>query len=145
LISTTGFIRLLLEEELRRAGYLGPVGIDSFVYRAAQGECRVKPVVEINPRYTMGRLTLALMKQTCPGSHGLFRLVSRAMMRAEGLDSFADYACGLADRFPLVLEGEPVRKIREGALCLNDPARAQVCLALFQVSRSAGEGGGHCH
>ena len=30
-------------------------------------------------------------------------------------------------RFPLRLEGEPVAKIREGALCLNDPAQAQVC------------------
>jgi uncharacterized ferritin-like protein (DUF455 family) len=128
-------IRVLLEDELRRAGYLGPVGIDCFVYRTAQGQCRLKPVVEINPRYTMGRLTLALMKQTCPGSHGLFRLVSRAMMRAEGFDNFANYAHGLADRFPLVLEGEPVSKIREGALCLNDPARAQSCVAVFQVSR----------
>jgi hypothetical protein len=27
-------------------------------------------------------------------------------------------------------------KIREGALCLNDPAQAQVCLATFQVSRT---------
>jgi len=130
-----GDIRLLLEDELRRAGYLGPVGLDCFVYRAAQGECRLKPVVEINPRYTMGRLTLSLMKQTSPGSHGLFRLVNRAILRAEGFDNFADYARALANRFPLALEGEPVRKIREGALCLNDPARAQVCLAVFQVSR----------
>jgi hypothetical protein len=35
-------------------------------------------VVEINPRYTMGRLTVELMKHTCPGSCGLFRLVTRA-------------------------------------------------------------------
>jgi hypothetical protein len=57
------------------------------------------------------------------------------MMRAEGFDNFANYARGLADRFPLVLEGEPISKIREGALCLNDPARAQSCVAVFQVSR----------
>jgi len=34
------------------------------------------------------------------------------------------------------LEGEPVPKIGEGILCLNDPAQAQVCLATFQVSRT---------
>jgi hypothetical protein len=131
-----GDILSLLEVELQRAGFLGPVGIDAFVYRTPRGGCRLKPVVEINPRYTMGRLTLELMKQTCPGSCGLFRLVSRAQARAEGFADFAGYARSLSERFPLRLEGEPVAKTREGALCLNDPAQAQVCLATFQVSRT---------
>jgi uncharacterized ferritin-like protein (DUF455 family) len=125
----------LLEAELHRAGFVGPVGIDAFVYRTPQGGCRLKPVVEINPRYTMGRLTLELMKQTCPGSCGLFRLVSRTQVRMEGFVDFASYVRSLSERFPLLLEGEPVPKIREGILCLNDPAHAQVCLATFQVSR----------
>jgi hypothetical protein len=129
-----GDLLSLLEVELQRADYVGPVGIDAFVYRTPKGDCRLKPVVEINPRYTMGRLTLELMKHTCPGSCGLFRLVSRAQARVEGFADFAGYAGSLSKRFPLRLEREPVRKIREGALCLNDPAEAQVCLATFQVS-----------
>jgi uncharacterized ferritin-like protein (DUF455 family) len=131
-----GEIHSLLEAELRRAGFVGPVGIDAFVYRTPQGGCRLKPVVEINPRYTMGRLTLELMKQTCPGTCGLFRLVSRAQAREEGFADLACYARSLSERFPLLLEGAPVARIREGALCLNDPAQAQVCLATFQVSRT---------
>jgi hypothetical protein len=127
----------LLEGELREAGFVGPVGIDAFVYRTATGEHRLKPIVEINPRYTMGRLTLELMKQTCPGTHGVFRLVNQAQLRAGGFADFSSYANYLAKRFPLRLEGEPVPKIREGALCLNEPAQAQVCLATFQVSRDA--------
>src|ERR1035437_2592894 len=79
-----GDILSLLEAELQRAGFVGPVGIDAFVYRTPQGGCRLKPVVEVNPRYTMGRLTVELMKQVAPSSHGWFRLVSRAMTRAEG-------------------------------------------------------------
>jgi hypothetical protein len=130
------YILSLLEAELQHAGFVGPVGIDAFVYRTSQGGCRLKPMVEVNPRYTMGRLTLELMKQTCPGSCGLFRLVSRAQARAEGLADFAAYASSLRERFPLHLEGEPMPKIREGALCLNDPAQAQMCLATFQVSRT---------
>ena len=126
----------LLEAELQLAGFLGPVGIDAFVYRTPQGDCRLKPIVEINPRYTMGRLTLELMKQTCPGSCGLFRLVSRAQARAEGAADFTAYASWLCERFLLRLEGEPMPKIREGALCLNDPTQAQVCLATFQVSHT---------
>jgi hypothetical protein len=124
----------LLEAELQSAGFVGPVGIDALVYRTPQGDCRLKPVVEINPRCTMGRLTLELMKRTCPGSCGLFRLVSRAQAREEGFVDFAGYAGSLSQRFPLRLEGEPVHKIREGALCLNDPTEAQMCLATFQVS-----------
>ncbi len=128
----------LLETELQRVGHVGPVGIDAFVYRNPQGECRLKPIVEINPRYTMGRLTVELMKQTRPGSCGLFRLVSRAMARAEGFDDFTSYARSLSERFPIRLEGDPVPRIRAGAVCLNDPVQAQVCLAVFRVSRTLG-------
>jgi uncharacterized ferritin-like protein (DUF455 family) len=129
-----GNIFSLLEAELRDAGFVGPLGIDAFVYRTTEGSCRLKPIVEINPRYTMGRLMVELMKQTCPGSHGLFRLVNLAQLRAEDCADFPSYARSLSERFPVRLEGEPVPKIREGALCLNEPATARVCLAIFQVS-----------
>ncbi|HEY4417186.1 MAG TPA: DUF455 family protein [Verrucomicrobiae bacterium] len=125
-----------LETELRRAGYTGPVGIDAFVYRDAAGDCRLKPIVEINPRYTMGRLTLELMRQTHQGSHGRFELVNAAKLRAENCDSFQTYATRLREQFPLQLAGDSSLRIREGVMCLNDPARAQVCLATFQVTRS---------
>jgi len=124
-----------LEAELTRMNHLGPVGIDAFVYRTANGEARLKPVVEINPRYTMGRVTVELMKRVCPGSFGLFRIVNRAALRSEGVSDFPSYAGRLRKRFPLQLEGEPVPRIRSGAICLSDPARANVCLATFQVAR----------
>jgi uncharacterized ferritin-like protein (DUF455 family) len=124
----------LLEDELQRASYVGPVSIDAFVYRTAEGNRCLKPIVEINPRYTMGRLTVELMKHTCPGSYGLFRLVNLANARAEGFEDFVSFAGSMSTRFPLRLEGQPVPKIREGALCLNNPAQAQACLAVFQVS-----------
>lgn len=138
-----GDIFSLLEKELRAVDFVGPIGIDSFVYRTAEGNCRLKPIVEINPRYTMGRLTVELMSQTCPGSCGMFQIVSRAQAEAEGFADFSAYAQALNERFPLRLEGEPVPKIREGALCLNDPAEAQVCLATFEVSRNLADAGGN--
>jgi len=61
--------------------------------------------------------------------------VNRAALRAGGFENFPDYARSLAEKFPLKLEGEPVPRIREGVLCLNDPATAQACLAVFQVAR----------
>ncbi|HOW64465.1 MAG TPA: hypothetical protein P5186_17375 [Candidatus Paceibacterota bacterium] len=123
----------LLEAELRGVGFIGPVSIDALVYRTPQGDCRLKPVVEINPRYTMGRLTLELMNHACPGRCVLFRLVTRAQARTEGFADLSSYACSLGQRIPLRLEGAALPKIRQGALCLNDPGRAQVCLATFEV------------
>ena len=125
----------VLETELRAAEFSGPLGIDAFVYRTSQGDCRVKPVVEINPRYTMGRVTVELMKQVAPGSHGLFRLLNRATLKGLGFDSFPAYASHLHQHHPLTMKGEPRSRISEGALCLNDPAAAQVCLAVFEVTR----------
>jgi hypothetical protein len=125
----------LLEAELREAEYIGPLGIDCFVYRTRDGECRLKPIVEINPRYTMGRVTLELMKLTCPGSHGLFRLFNRTAARAAGYEHLAAFADALRSRCPLKLEGEPHLRIREGTICLNDPTQAGGVLAVFEVAR----------
>ncbi|MFO1487170.1 MAG: DUF455 family protein [Verrucomicrobiota bacterium] len=122
-----------LAQRLQQADFTGPAGIDAFVYRDAVGAVRLKPVVEINPRYTMGRLMVELMKQACPGSSGEFHLFNAAQLRQPGFATFADLAASLRTRFPLELEGEPVRKIHSGAVCLNDPSVAQVCLAVFQV------------
>ncbi len=126
-----------LEEELRAVDFTGPIGIDSFVYRDAAGAVKLKPVVEINPRYTMGRVLVELMRQTCQNSFGTFRLVNQAQLRAEGFENFPGYARSLTEKFPLQLEGEPVPRIRSGALCLNDPASAQVCLAVFRVGHQS--------
>jgi len=122
-----------LETELKATGYLGPVGVDAFVYRDSEGHASLKPVVEINPRYTMGRLTLELMHLLAPGASGTFRLVNAAALRAEGFADFPNYAAHLRERFPLQLEGEPVPRFRSGAVCLNDPATAQAVLATFLV------------
>ena len=122
-----------LESELGAVDFLGPLGIDAFVYRDDLGVPRLKPIVEINPRYTMGRVAVELMRQVCQNSSGTLRLLNRAALRAEGSEGFLSHAQRLAEQFPIQLEGEPLARIRSGALCLNDPARAQACLALFQV------------
>lgn len=44
--------------------YTGPVGLDAFLYQDREGAVRWKPVVEINPRYTMGRVALELARFT---------------------------------------------------------------------------------
>jgi hypothetical protein len=124
----------LLEAELQHVRFFGPINIDAMVYRTPEGACRLKPVVEINPRYTMGRLTVELMQRASPESCGWFRLVTLVQARAEGFTNLANYAASLGERLPLRLEGEPAPTIRQGALCLNDPGQARVCLATFEVN-----------
>ena len=122
-----------LESELRQADFVGPIGIDAFVYRGGDGSPKLKPIVEINPRYTMGRVLVELMRQVCQNSFGSFRLVNKAQLRSEGYQDFQTYAQSLYGKFPLRLEGEPIPRIRSGALCLNDPATTRVCLAVFRA------------
>ena len=57
-------------------GYMGPVGIDKFVYQQADGTYSVNHCVEINFRYTMGMVACAYLKEH-PECHGqtLFKSV----------------------------------------------------------------------
>jgi hypothetical protein len=119
---------------LKAAGYVGPVGIDAFVFRDASGQAKVKPIVEINPRHTMGRLTLELMNHAAPGCWGMFRLLNLVQVQARGFTNFASYAGELGRRSPLRLGSEPTPLIRQGALSLNDPGRAEAYLATFHVA-----------
>jgi hypothetical protein len=129
----------MLESELQRLDYLGPVSIDAFVYRTPEGERRLKPVVEINPRYTMGRLTVELMAHISQGSCGILRVVNPPDLRRAGFADFAAFANSLKERLPVRLDETAVPKIREGHLCLNDPARAQAGLAVFKAGRTPSE------
>ncbi len=125
-----------LGSAIRTTGYRGPVGIDAFVYRGPDGLARLKPIVEINPRHTMGRVTLELMRHTDSGTHGAFRLVNAAALREGGFPDFAAFARARSVEHPPLLRGQPVPRLREGFLCLNDPVTARACLATFQASRS---------
>lgn len=70
--SRKGLLFELLEDRLEPAlqtwlksfCYEGPLGVDCFFYRDGDQEVRWKPVVEINPRYTMGRVAVELSRFT---------------------------------------------------------------------------------
>lgn len=124
-----------LEAEFQATGFHGPLGIDCFVYRETSGALKLKPVVEINPRYTMGRVTVELMKHVCPGSYGVYRLMNRASLKTVGCDDFKSFVAQQQQLYPIQLKGSPNARIREGFVALNDPEQAEVCLATFQVFR----------
>jgi uncharacterized ferritin-like protein (DUF455 family) len=66
-----------LVPELRSVGFVGPFGVDAMVYRDGDGDLKIKPMVELNPRMTMGHVALALERKLAPGVRGQFRILTR--------------------------------------------------------------------
>ena len=58
--------------ELQSRGYFGPLGIDAMLYRDTDGHLRVRPLQDINARWTMGRLSLGLRRLVRTGEQGLW-------------------------------------------------------------------------
>jgi hypothetical protein len=109
-----------LEQRLQRAGFRGAIGVDAFVYRDRDGALRCKPVVEINPRYTMGRIAHEIRRQVAPGCS-----VRLAMVR-EG-NALGD------NGFHLDPESG---RMESGWLVLSRPARGGGFAAVLEVGRT---------
>ena len=101
---------------LREAGHEGPAGIDALVYRDGAGDYRLKPIVEVNPRYTMGHVALRIGRSLGEQQDRRFRIVSQAMAKRAGAASLAEFAAALP----------------ETAVCLTDPQRARYALAVLE-------------
>ncbi|MCF6312211.1 MAG: DUF455 family protein [Verrucomicrobiales bacterium] len=107
-----------LQEVLQQCGYRGPVGVDAFVYRDEAGRLCLRQVCEVNPRYTMGRLTLELGKRVAPGHSLKFEILRKKDLAPdEGLQ---------VDRRGLFCRGR---------MCLNDRDRAENFLACLSVGK----------
>jgi hypothetical protein len=107
---------------LRAKGYEGPAGIDGLIHR--QGETlRLKPLVELNPRWTMGRVAIALEAQVVPGTPAAWAFLTASAETRE-----------LARRFPP--RAEPSgggRRIAEGVVFTTDPERAREVMTALVV------------
>lgn len=109
-----------VEPLLEAAGYRGPVGLDAFVYRMPGGELALRPIVEMNPRYTMGRLAWELMRRVAHGRRARFELI-RSTIPPEKIPEIEG-----ANPPVLGRDGKLVR----GSVVLNEP---QAVLAVLSV------------
>ena len=96
---------------LSGAKYVGPVGIDAFVHRMADGTLALRPVVEMNPRFTMGRLTWELMRRVAAGRTVRFELIRSAQPHEKIQE--------LESTNPPVFD--PNSKLLSGCVVLNEP------------------------
>jgi hypothetical protein len=59
-------------------GYSGPVGVDAMVHRQPDGQLALRPVVEINVRFTMGRVAWELARRFGAQGRGDLRILRKS-------------------------------------------------------------------
>lgn len=79
--ATRNWLTRHLLPELAGCGFAYHFGVDTFVHRAADGELRLHPLVELNPRLTMGHVAMALRKHIAPVTDAEFRIFSKTEWR----------------------------------------------------------------
>ena len=117
---------------LEPTGYVGTVGVDAFVHRDRDGQLRLRPVVELNPRVHMGHVAVHLARHVAPGAVGLWWLRRRQDITERSL---AEHAERLEAAHPIQTRDTPPRLVA-GVLATTDPTRAREVLALLSVART---------
>ena len=76
---------------LRDAGLQGNVGLDAMIWRGDDGTLKLRAVVEVNPRWTMGRVALAIERRMGQGKSGAWLFVP-VRLRDRALELAAQHA-----------------------------------------------------
>lgn len=126
-------------QEISKLGYHGPMGMDAFIYRE-HDSLKLRPFLEINPRYSMGRLAMALGERITSKHCGLWiHISSRECMQA-GYSNFSELTQKLQSAHPPQVNPQgPTRTLKRGVIALNDPSLAQQSLAILAVGRDLNE------
>ena len=126
-----------LAEPLRAAGYQGPVGVDAMMYRDCD-RLRLKPIVEVNPRTTMGRVALKLQQAVNSARTALWLVISRREVTAAGFAGLAECAAVLEAAHPAKLMPDG-KQLSGGVLFTTDPAQARSFATVLLVGESLDE------
>ncbi len=114
----------------RALGYTGPLGIDAMVVQTPDG-IRLLPILEVNPRYTMGRVALALQRR-CTGHGGWFFLDHRQIEAA----GFAD-----PDALKTAVLAQPIeansRGLQAGIVWTTEPSTSQRVVTVLCIGPTA--------
>ena len=114
--------------KLQAKGYFGPLGIDAVRYRDRDGELRLRPLQDINARYTMGWLALGFRGLLQPGETGTWLHLRQPHA---SIDKLKEWSTEIQQRLPAEarmirtspweINGKPVR---QGTVVLRSPSQS---------------------
>ncbi|MBK8014024.1 MAG: DUF455 family protein [Deltaproteobacteria bacterium] len=128
-----GRVAQYVAHQLALLGHEGPAGVDVLVHRAEDGRHIVKPIVEVNPRFTMGHIARALAGRLAPGQIGEWRHLRVRDLKDAGLAPPPVLAQELERAFPLTLAPAAPRRLASGVVFTNDPEQATAILSVLAV------------
>lgn len=118
---------------LEAEGYQGPASIDAMVYRA-EGRLVLEPVVEVNPRHTMGFIARALSKHLAPRHSALWLHLSKRDAKRLGYADLGAWARAVEAKAPLLVSlGHSAPLLESGVLFTTDPESSQHVLTVLAV------------
>jgi hypothetical protein len=73
-------------QSIQARGYFGPLGSDAMLFRGNAGEIHLRPLQDLNARFTMGRLALGFRRVLPPGWCGSWLHFSRRHLGGRDLE-----------------------------------------------------------
>lgn len=124
----------MLGREAADFGFAGPLGVDALVYGGREG-LRLKPVVEINPRHTMGHLVLRMSRQVSADHTALWLMLRVRDIEHSGYGGAMEFAEAMERRHPVEMtpSGDQVSR---GMLFTTDPALVTSVVTAVVVGES---------
>ena len=115
-------------------GYVGPIGIDTIIYRDPKKKLRIKPIIEINPRWTMGRVGKNLSTKVNSSRTGIWLIVQQREANVIGNRSLHEWAEYIEKSFPIEFTTDG--QISRGAVFTTDPVQSNTFATLLLVDET---------
>ena len=130
--SVAQWLQPRIAAQLKSRNFRGYFGVDALVCRTGEktdgGRLQIKPLVELNPRMTMGHIALNLSRHVATGVASEFRLFNRKQFHAIK-DSLA--------KIPIQLAGD--RRWKSGVIYLSQPDEKTKLFPVMLVGTDAVE------
>jgi hypothetical protein len=129
---------------VQRLGYFGPLGIDAMRYRDEAGDIRLRPLQDLNARYTMGRLALGFCRVLPTGRCGSWLHFNRRHLAGRGVGEWLDWIRGsltaetvMALTSPRTIDSQPVEHHAALVLAPSPESRRRAEAVIFDSLRIA--------